>query len=162
MKALPFYFCYSRLLGYNWLPALLDCINWALRAKDRACCHWTDRPLRWGMLMGSCVGTCLTGGPKTERERGFVACGGKLHLVGYLWEAARARCVCVFVCQFACVNSFFSPLQTLVRDTAAWCDTSSLALVTIWLQDERKKVVGWDSAPLRDFCKREPWVWMTK
>lgn len=34
-----------------------------------------------------------------EREReGFVARGGKLHLVGYLWEAARAWCVRVCVC----------------------------------------------------------------
>lgn len=39
----------------------------------------------------------------TERERGFVACGGKLHLVGYLWDAARAWCVCVFLC--VCVSA---------------------------------------------------------
>lgn len=45
--------------------------------------------------MGSCVGTCLTGRLTTERES-LVACGGKLHLVGYLWEAT-GLCVCACV-----------------------------------------------------------------
>lgn len=43
-----------------------------------------------------------------------------------------------------CVNSFFFffSLQTLVRGTAAWCDTSSLAVVTVGLEDERKESAG--------------------
>lgn len=52
--------------------------------------------------MGSCVGTCLTGWLETEEERVLWLVGGKLHLVGYLWEATRA--LCVFVCLPVCVS----------------------------------------------------------
>ena len=54
-------------------------------------------------------------GRRTE-DRGrrwweVVARGGKLNLVGYLWQAARALCVCV--CVSVCVYSgFFCPPST--------------------------------------------------
>lgn len=53
-----------------------------------------------------------------EEKRGFIACGEKLHLVGYLWESARACsvCVCLHVSLFV---QMVPPPLLLVTGTVA-------------------------------------------
>lgn len=86
--------------------------------------------------MGSCVGTCLAGWLKTEREREFVACVGKVASCKVFMGSYKGiLCVCVCIC----VNSGFSPYKPLSESQSL---DVTLALVKMWLLEERKKVVG--------------------
>lgn len=85
----------------------------------------------------------LSDGTVDDWRESLVACGGKLHLVGYLWEAT-GLCVCACVC----VNSA-SPHPTKLCQTQGglmWHIFPSFGdnVAAGW-----EKLLGWDSFPLQ-------------
>lgn len=152
LKHEPFYFYYSRSVEHSYI------LNYKLNTVSK---RQIRLLLNRQAVKGGWWAAALAPVLKEDwtRREGFLACGGKIVSCRIFMGICKGMaCLCASACQFVCIYSFF-PLSCQRHCLLIWHFLLGFgdAIAAGW-----EKVSGCDSTALRDFCKREPWVWVTK